>query len=56
MPLNPGDAGFLTPSAPMQVTFCGSVLQGYVTNLLPQGISAVSSMVPKQVSAPLTQV
>ena len=46
LPFNPGEAGFLTPSAPMQITFCGSVLQGCVTNLLPQGLCAVSSMAP----------
>jgi outer membrane protein assembly factor BamB len=48
-PLLPGEGGFVfNPEAgPITVTFIGEVLQGYLSNSIPAGVSIRSSMVPQ---------
>jgi len=50
--LNPGEGGFFkNPEAtPLTLTFVGEVLQGSLTNSIPNGFSIRSSMVPQAAS------
>jgi len=46
--LNPGEGGLYTSPIATQLTFCGAVLQGRLTNTLPMGMGFVmrAHMVP----------